>query len=150
MPTKGLTFRELLTAAAKSVPELWTQDGELNLTAVARYCAKKGQKISQPTLHRHFEGSKHKELSQGTIDAISKVFRIPRNLLRGEPMAAEFEKLLTDYKLSTLLLAQKIELLPESVRRNILNQIEDALEREEQLKRAYSQSNITPLDKNRR
>lgn len=148
MSSKRLTFKEIVSAAAKSVPELWDQDGRLNLAALARYYKKKGCPITQPTLHRLFTG-KHAEPSNRVIDATHKVLRVPRSLLRGEPVSPELERLLTDYNLSTLLLAKKIEGLPQRVRDNIYNYVETEIEREEQIRRAIDAGTVTPIDRSK-
>jgi len=148
MDNKRLTFAEIVTAAAKSVPELWDQDGKLNLAALARYYNKKGYQITQPTLHRLFAG-KHKSPSPRVIDATHYALRIPRGLLRGEGMNSDLDRALTDYNLSTLFLAKKIEALPQRVKDNILNLVETELEREDQLRRAIDIGTVTPIDRNK-
>ena len=146
MDNKRLTFAEIVTAAAKSVPELWDQDGKLNLAALARYYKKKGYPITQATLHRLFAG-KHKTPSPRAIDATHFALRVPRGLLRGEGMNSDLERALTDYNLSTLFLAKKIEALPQRVKDNILNYVETELEREEQLRRAIDSGAVTSIDR---
>lgn len=145
---KKFSFREILDGAAKSVPRLWTADEKLNLSAVARYYKKKGYPITQPTLQRLYVGT-HKTLSEETITATHFVFHIPKAILRGEAMRPEMEELLADYKLSTLLLAHKIESLPREARDSINNQIEIFLDQKDQINRAF-QGNVTPIDKNKR
>lgn len=145
---KKFSFKEILEEASKSVPGLHTADGRLNLTAVAKYYERRGHPVSQPTLHRLYKGE-HKTLSRDTLEATHLVFRIPRAILRGEPMRPEMEDLLADYKLSTLLLAQKIESLPKEFRDAINAQVEAYLDQREQLSRAF-QGNVTPIDKSRR
>lgn len=145
---KKFSFREILEGAARSIPGLWTADDKLNLSAVARYYQKRGYPVTQPTLQRLYKGT-HKTLSKATIDATHLVFRVPKAILRGEPMRPEMEELLADYKLSTLLLAQKIESLPKEARDSILGQIEVFLDQKDQLTRAF-QGNVTSIDKNRK
>lgn len=153
-PAKGLensrvirpkfTFKEVLTEAARAYPDLWMADGRLNVAAVARHYKSKGHPVPQATLSRILNG-KHQRPSEGTIEATAYVFRIPRAMVRGEPMTQPMEKLLADYKLSTLLLAQKLESLPREDFANICREIERAFDREETLKRALQHSNITHL-----
>ena len=138
-----------MTAAAKSIPELWDGDGKINLTAVARYYERKGHPVSQPTLHRLFSG-KHSQPSSRVIEATHMVLRVPRNLLRGDAMGGDLERTLADFNLSTLFLAKKLESLPRRIRENIYNQIETALEHEEQLQRAIDQgSSVTSFERSR-
>lgn len=145
MNKKKLTFGEIVTAAAKSVPELWDQDGNLNLSAVARYYEKKGHPVSQATLHRLFNG-KHGEPSSRVIESTHKVLRVPRSLLRGDPMAADVEEIFGRYPLSTILLAKRLEELPAKTRKRIFEQIEEAFEQEEKLQKLLHESpNITSI-----
>lgn len=145
MNKKKLTFPEVVTAAAKSVPELWDQDGKLNLSAVARYYKRKGHPVTQATLHRLFNG-KHGEPSKKVIEATHNVLRVPRSLLRGDPMAADVEEILGRYPLSTILLAKRLEDLPPTTRKRILEMIEEAYEKEEQLRKLMQDApNITPI-----
>lgn len=146
MTGEGIPFAEIVRAAAKSVPELWDQDGNLNLAAVARYYKRKGHPVTQPTLHRLFSG-KHGQPSNRVIEATHQVMRVPRSLLRGDPMGADLDRLLTDYNLSTLFLAKKLESLPQRVRENIFNQIETAIEHEEQLRRAIDSGSIASIER---
>jgi hypothetical protein len=64
-------------------------------------------------------------------------------------MGADLDRMLTDYNLSTLFLAKKLESLPKRVRENIFNQIETAIEHEEQLQRAIDQGSVTPIERPR-
>lgn len=152
MSHAGLSFSEVLDAACKSVPRLWTPDGKLNLTAVARYCEHHGFPVSQPTLYRHYhaKGKPGRALKNETISALSETFRVPARLWRGEPLGAEMERALERFTLADLFLAEKISRLPDKARANILERIEETLEREEQLKRAYQQGNVTPIDRHKR
>jgi len=146
MNNKRLTFAEIVTAAAKSVPELWDQDGKLNLSAVARYYKRKGHPVTQATLHRLFKG-KHGEPSKRVIEATHQTLRVPRSLLRGDPMAADVEEIFGRYPLSTLLLAKRLEELPTKSRQRIQELIEEAFEKEEELRRAMRDSpNITSMN----
>jgi hypothetical protein len=148
MAGRSFTIWEVILAAAKSVPGLWTDDDEINMSELARYYEKKGHPLSQPTFSRMRKGL-HVP-SPATVDATHYVFGVPRAILRGEPMTSEMEKVLTDYKLSTILLAQKLEGLPRADFKSICDQIERAYEQEEALRRALRHSNITPIDKDRR
>lgn len=65
-------------------------------------------------------------------------------------MSSEVERLLTDYKLSTLLLARKLESLPKDEYHAIIEQIDRVLEREDRLRDAIRTGNVTPLDRARR
>lgn len=145
MPRKQLTFREIVEAAAKAVPEVWDDDGTINLSALSRYYDKKGHYVSQPTFSRLFKGT-HKAPSAEVVAATHAVLRVPRSLLRGDPMAADVEELLGRYPLSTLLLAKRLEDLPATSRRRIFEMIEEAYDNQEQLRRlAESAPNVTPL-----
>lgn len=145
MPKKQPTFRELVEAAAKAVPEVWDHDEAINLSALSRYYKKKGHSVSQATLSRLFHG-KHKAASNEVVEATHAVLRVPRSMLRGDPMAADVEEILGRYPLSTLLLAKRLEDLPSSSRRRILEMIEEAYEKEEQIRRlAEAAPNVTPI-----
>jgi hypothetical protein len=147
---KRFTFKELLEEAAKSHASFWNDDGRLNLAAVSRYYAAKGHPISQPTLYRNCEGKT--EPSEDTIEATYQVFGIPKSWLRGEAVAGEMEELLSQgYRVSTLLLAKKIESLSKESFHAIVEQIEVMLAKEQQIKNAIeSAGNITPIDRTRR
>ena len=62
-------------------------------------------------------------------------------------MGADLDRMLTDYNLSTLFLAKKLESLPPRIRENIFNQIETAIEQLEQLSAAIGSGAITPIDR---
>ena len=64
-------------------------------------------------------------------------------------MGADLERLLTDYHLSTLLLAKKLEALPQRARDNIYSYIENELDREEQLRRAIESGSVSSIDRSR-
>lgn len=150
MANKVLSFRESLTAAARLIPELVNGDGKINLTAVARYCERKGHPISQPTLHRHFVGTtKARRVDDRTAKALSAVFHIPVRIWKGEPLTDYEEQALSKGSLEDLLLAQKIAALPAKVRANLLNQIEDAHDTQEKLKRALIDGNVTQIPRSR-
>jgi len=144
----NLTFRQLIEAAAKPYRELWKGDGKLSLGALARRYTAKGHPLSEASLSRILRG--RQEVGEQAIEATHLALGIPRNLLRGEPMSAEIEKALTDYKLSTLLLAQRLESLPKDEYYALNEQIERILEREKLLKEAMRSSNVTPIDRAKR
>lgn len=65
-------------------------------------------------------------------------------------MTADVERLLTEYKLSTLLLARRLEALPKEEYYAIVEHMDRVLQREERLKEAYRTGNVTPIDKAKR
>lgn len=145
MTRKKVPFREIVEAAAKAVPTVWDDDGTINLSALSRYYGQKGHPVPQGTLSRLFDGT-HKAPSPKIVEATHAVLRVPRSLLRGDPMAADVEELLGRYPLSTLLLAKRLEDLPPTSRRRILELIEEAYEKEEQIRRlAESSPNVTSI-----
>lgn len=146
---KGETrFCELLSEAAKGFPSLWKSDGRLNLAAVARHYEKHGYKVPQATLHRDCNGVH--EPSDKVIQATHAVFRIPLSLLRGETVSSELDQLLKKHPLQVLLLAQRLVELPESDRDLVLSQVEMLEDKHRQLKAAYKEANVTPIDRHRR
>lgn len=148
MAKKPPTFKELIEAAARPYRELWRGD-KLNLGALSRRCEAKGHPLSQASLSRILRGLQ--EVGPDAIEATHHALGIPKALLRGEAMSSEVERLLTDYKLSTLLLAQKLESLPKDEYHAIIEQIDRVLEREERLRDAVrSTGNVTLLDRARR
>ena len=147
--SKAPTFRELIEAAAKPYRELWRGDGTLNLAALRRHYADRGHPLSDASLSRIF--SDKQRPGADAIEATHLVFRIPRSILRGEPVSAEMEKTLTDFKLSTLLLAQKIEALPKDDYYVVMQHIERALETHERLQEALKTSpNVTLIERRKR
>jgi len=145
VPIKPPTFRELVEAAAKPYAFLWKDDGELNTSALARHCAERGYYISQPSLSRLLNG---RQVAKGVaIEAMHHVFGIPRAMLRGE-LPSGMDKLLTDFKVSTLLLAKRIEELDKEDYQQVAELI-DLLERKrDQLRRAIAHSsNVTSFKK---
>lgn len=146
--SRTFSFREILEAAAKPHRGLWKSDGTLNSTALARFYKERGYPVAQGTIHRLLSG-KHKEVSRETAEATHHVFRVPMHILRGEPVSVELEKLLTEYKLSTLLLAQKIESLPKDAYQSVVDHLESLLQREERLQQLRP-NNVTPIDRSRR
>lgn len=143
MPHRKPPFRDLIEAAAKPHRELWKSSGELNLGALARYYEQRGHGVSQASFSRIFAGLQ--QPGEDTIDATHHVFRIPREILRGEPLSSEMEDLFTKYKLSTLLLAQKIESLPKDDYYLLCQQMERALENAEKLRQSLKNNNITDI-----
>lgn len=148
MPGRSLTFKELIEAAARPHRELWKGDDQLNLSALAEHYRKKGHPISGASFSRIFDGLQ--EPKEKVIEATYYVFRIPRSILRGEPVSAEMEKTLTDFKFSTLLLAQKIESLPKDDYYVIMQQIERALDNAEKLREAMKSGNVTSIERHRK
>ncbi len=149
MAKRQLTFKELLEAAAQPYKELWRSDGTVNLGALARHYKAKGHPVSQATLSRIFRGLQ--EVGPDTVDATHGTFGIPKALLRGEPMTSDAEKALTDYKLSTILLAQRLENLPKEDYYAINEQIERAFEHQRRLAEAMrSSGNVTSIDRAKR
>lgn len=148
MARRQLSFKELIEAAAQPYKELWHESGKLNLGAMARHYKAKGHPVSEATLSRILR--KLQEVGPDTVDATHHVFGLPKALLRGEPMTSDAEKALTDYKLSTILLAQRLESLPKDEYYAIAEQVERALERERRLQEAYKTGNVTPIDRAKR
>lgn len=147
---KRFSFKDLLEEAAKSHASFWNDDGRLNLAAVSRYYAAKGHPISQPTLYRNCEGKT--EPSEDTIEATHQVFGIPKSWLRGEAVGGEMEELLSQgYRVSTLLLAKRIESLSKESYHAIVEQIEVMLSKEQQIRAAIeSAGNVTSIDRRRK
>jgi hypothetical protein len=149
MSKKAPSFKEILDAAARSVPDLWSSDGGLVLSRVAEYFKKKGHPVSQPTLHRHYTGDRERprKLDSRVVEAFYAVFRVPRSMLRGEPMSADTERAVVQWGLDVFLLAQKIAELPSPTRDLINRQIEDLLQREAELKKAYESAGVVPISR---
>lgn len=142
------TFKDLIEAAAKPHRELWKTSGELSLGALSRRTKMAGAYLSEASLSRILRGEQ--EVGPKAVEALHKTLGIPRALLRGEPMDTEVERLLTEYKLSTLLLAQKIERLPKDEYYGLVEQVERVLEREQRLKEAIRTGNVTPIERAKR
>jgi hypothetical protein len=141
------SFKELVEAAARPHRELWRGD-KLNLGALSRRYKAQGHPLSEASLSRIFRGLQ--EVGPETIEATHHALGIPKALLRGEPMSADVERLLTEYKLSTLLLARRLESLPKEEYYAIVEHIDRVLQREERLKEAFRTGNVTPIDKAKR
>lgn len=149
MVRRQLTFKELIEAAAQPYKELWRNDGRLNLGAVSRHYKAKGHPVSEATLSRILRGLQ--EVGPDTVEATHRTFGLPKALLRGEPMTSDAEKALTDYKLSTILLAQRLESLPKDDYYAIVEQVERALEHKRKLEEAMrSSANVTPIERAKR
>lgn len=142
------TFRDLIEAASKPYRELWKTDGALNLGALAKRYTAKGHPLSEASLSRILRGEQ--AVGDRAVDATHHALGIPKALLRGEPMSADVEKLLTDYKLSTLLLAQRLESLPKADYYALNEQIERILDKEKALRDALRSGTVTPIDRGRR
>lgn len=144
MPTI-FKFREILEESVRHNPDLWI-DGELNLTAIAEFCKRRGYPVTQPNLHRLVKGQQLP--GEKYVLAIHKVFGVPKNLLRGEPVSAELDEVLADYRLSTLLLAKKIEALPRDAYEALARQVDIMYDSQRQL-RLTTDSKVTPIDRRR-
>lgn len=108
--------------------------------------------MSQPTLSRHYKAGKGtpRRIDENILDALSAVFKdIPRGLWRGEPLDKQMERTLAEASIDDLILAKRISKLQTADRRLILEQIENFLERDERLKKALTQSNVTSIDRAR-
>lgn len=141
----------LIKDAAKPYPPLWrgSEAGQLNFEAVARFFAARGRKIPAATLYRVCKGV-HKP-SEKLVEAINHVLRIPKELLRGEELSPAMAKAFGDYKLSTLILAEKLEELPRGDYARLVEQIDAILDREARLKEATAKAhNVTHLDTRRK
>ena len=137
-------------AAARLLPQLLDGNGQVNTSAVARYCRDKGHPVSQPTLHRHFRGTtKARRVDDKTANALSAVFHIPARIWKGEPVTDNEEQALSNINLEDILLARKIAALPHKQRATILSQVEDASEANEKLKRALADGNVTSITRHR-
>jgi hypothetical protein len=145
MSKKGPSLREVLLSAVKWVPDAWTADERLNTTGLQRYFKDQGHPISQPTLHRLLVGtsSKPRKLQPETIEALHAVLKIPRSMLRGDPMSADTERATLQYGLDVFLLAQKIAELPPTFRNAINTQIDEWLKRETHLKKSPDDSVVS-------
>lgn len=148
MARQPLTFKELIESAARPYKELWRGD-KLILGALARRYKAKGYPLSEASLSRIMRGLQ--EVGPEAIEATHHALGIPKALLRGEPMSSDAERALTDYKLSTILLAQKIESLPKEEYHALVEQVERVMEREKRLQEAYrTGGNVTPIERAKR
>lgn len=147
---KKMTFKEVIDEAVKPYPTLLKPDGKtVNFSALARLYEERGHPITNSTLWRTYNGET--KPSESTIDATHEVWRLPKSLIRGEPMTAEMEEVLTKYSLSTLMLAAKIERLRPREYQNLIRHIDLALEAQEQLDQALKNSGkVTPIDKHKK
>lgn len=149
MTTRKPSFREMLEAAAKPYRELWNVNGVLNLRAVSKHYERKGFPLTAASLSRLCSGKQSPE--RKAVEATYRVFGIPRGLLRGEPFSAEMRDVLTDYKMSTLLLAQRIEALSRDDFYQVAELLRHLESKAEQLRRAVEHSsNVTPLEPRKR
>lgn len=149
MSRRPIPFLDALEAAARPYRELWRGDGTLSLAGLKRHYERRGHPVSDASLSRIFAGKQAP--GEDTIEATHRVFGIPKGILRGEPVSAEMEKTLTDYRLSTLLLAQRLESLPKDDYYLIAQAIERALENQEKLRAALDSSpNVTSIDRRKR
>lgn len=144
MPARTFKFREILSEAVRHNPLLW-KDGELNLYAIVRYYQEHGEEVSQPNLHRLVKGTQ--KPGDKMVDATFKVFGVPKHIIRGEPVSAEMEELLTQYRLSTLLLAKKIEALPRDAYEALARQVDVMYDAQRQIR--LTDSKVTPIDRRR-
>lgn len=125
--TAQYTFKQLLEAGAKPFPSLW-HDGRLVASRVARFCSERGHPVSQATLSRHLT-AKHGSIDDITVDALEAVLRIPRAMLRNEPLTPRMEELLKRYPLEVILLAEQLNSLPPEEFGPIASFIEQASKR---------------------
>lgn len=143
------SFRELLEAAAKPYRTLWNVNGVLNLRALSKHYSQRGYPLTAASLSRLCSGKQSPE--RKAVEATHRVFGIPRGLLRGEPFSAEMREMLTDYKMSTLLLAQRIEALSKDDYYQVSELVAHLEGKAEQLRRAVERSpNVTALEHKRR
>lgn len=152
MRQKTPSFAELLIGAAKLIPGL-VVDGKPNLTAISKHTAKRGHRVPQPTLHRHVypKDGESRRLQDEVARALEAVFAVPARYWKGEPMSDQDARALHQVNLETILLAQKIESLPQKVRDELLTRIENAATDQEELRRLLaSTSNVTPIDRGKR
>ena len=140
-------MREVLLAAVKWVPEAWTADGRLNTTGLSGHFTEHKYPLSQPTLHRLLvaEQKKPRRLHPDTVEALHAVLKIPRSMLRGEPMSADTERAILQHGLDVFLLAQKLAELPPSYREVLNKQVDEWLKREADLKKASEPSSVVSI-----
>jgi hypothetical protein len=143
-----LTFEALLKEAARPHRALWKDDGDLNLGELARQCEAKGYPLSEASLSRILRNKQ--EIGERAINALHRTLDIPKSLLRGEPMSSDLEKALTESRLSTLMLAKRIEDLPKDEYYALVEQVARIEERERRMKEALRNSNVTSIDRVKR
>lgn len=142
-------IEQLIKEAAQPYQSVWWDDDRLNFEALARFFEKRGRKIPSATLYRICKGV-HKP-SERIVEAINHVLLIPKELVRGEALSEEMSKTFGDYRLSTLILAEKLESLPRADYARIVEQIDATLDRERRLKEAMgTDGKITHIDRHRR
>ena len=141
---KAFTFREILIEAVRHNRSMW-EDGELNLTAIARYYQAHGAEMTQPNLHRLVKGTQ--KPGEKAVAATHKAFGIPKYLVRGEPVSAEMDELLTSYRLSTVLLAKRLESLPKDQYEAIAHQVDVMYEAQRQFR--LDNPKVTSIDRRR-
>jgi hypothetical protein len=147
--TRKTRIENLVKEAAKPYPALWWEDDRLNFEALARHFSDRGRTIPSATLYRICKGL-HAQPSERLVEAFNYVLRIPKELLRGEALTSEMSKAFGDYKLSTLILAEKLEELPRADYARIVEEIDSILERDRRLREALESENVTHIDKHRR
>lgn len=142
------TFEALLKEAARPHRAMWKSDGELNLGEIARVSKARGYPLSEASLSRILRGLQ--EVGDRAINAVHHTLGIPKSLLRGEPMSSDLEKALTETRLSTLMLAKRIEDLPKDEYYALVEQVARIEERENRMKEAFRSGNVTPIDRAKR
>lgn len=142
-------IEKLVREAAKPYPDLWWEDDRLNFEALARFFLHRGRKIPSATLYRICKGQ-HTQPTERIVEAFNHVLRIPKELVRGEDLSPAMAKAFGDYRLSTLILAEKLEELPRADYARIVEEIDSILEREQRLKEAMETGKVTHIDRHRR
>lgn len=127
--------------------ELWKSSGELNLGALSEFFLKRGHPLSQASFSRIFAGKQ--KVGEDAIEAAHHALGIPLGLLRNEPLSRDMEHVLANSKLSTLILAQKLESLPKDDYYLIAQQIERALDNAEKIRQSVKGGNVTPINRSR-
>lgn len=141
-----LKFRDILLEAARLNPALWKGDGDLSINGVAKFFQSRGFKVSQPNLDRMYKGKL--PVNEDLVNAMHACFGVPRSLLRGE-QGGDVDKLLTEYRLSTLLVAKKLEDLPRTKYDNLINLINDSYEEEMRIRELTKEGKVTHITKGR-
>jgi hypothetical protein len=104
--------------------------------------------LSEASLSRILRSKQ--EIGEKAINALHHTLGVPKSLLRGEPMSSDLEKALTESRLSTLILARRIEDLPKDEYFALVEQIARIEEREKRMKDAFRTGNVTPIDRAKR